>query len=90
MNSKIRRLGPVVLLAGLGVVATGCGTLSTGVSGPSLTGGGVDVTPMEYTPMQVDLGLLGGSVTGPSLDPGAVTIDIPTINTGGLWYSVNF
>lgn len=89
MNRKIRRMGPALALAGLGIVATGCGGITAGINAPSLTDGGVTFDPVEYTPLNVDLGLLDGSVTGPSFDAGGVKIDIPTINTGGLWYSVN-
>lgn len=87
MNRKIRRLGPVVLLAGLGVVASGCG-INTGLAGPNLEGGGVSFDPVVYTPTDVTLDQNGLVVTGPSIDPGGVTVDIPTLNTGNIWFSI--
>lgn len=87
MNRKIRRLGPVVLLAGLGVVASGCG-INTGLAGPNLEGGGVSFDPVVYTPTDITLDQNRLVFTGPSLDPGAATVDFPKLNTGRIWFSI--
>lgn len=86
MNRKIRRLGTAAVLATLGFAATGCG-VATGGSLPSLSGGGIDVEGPTGTPLLIEVGLTEGSVTGPTIDPGSITVDAPTINTGGLWWN---
>ncbi|MGK2956930.1 MAG: hypothetical protein ACSLFB_00705 [Acidimicrobiales bacterium] len=83
MKMNIRRLGPVVLLAGLGVVTSGC---AAGITAPSVSDGHLNFTPPEYNGVNVVYGTNGVAINGPTFDPGAVTLDLPVISTGGLWF----